>query len=204
MTAIRKREINLYGRRMRTSSETGPSSYLALRRAIYSCRVALFANLFPLLASLHSLLEPERTNERTKEGSLAFLPQRRPRCRYANQIKVALESIYAATSAATLKNRPASREESCGCARVTITSGALWMVRIFFFRVSITGFLVFLFLFLEFQSISLSTIWIVQSRKRRVWEGGLESSSSVINWNRRDLKAWWLITKFFFLVYSSF
>lgn len=111
MTAIRKREINLYGRRMRTSSETGPSSYLALRRAIYSCRVALFANLFPLLASLHSLLEPERTNERTKEGSLAFLPQRRPRCRYANQIKVALESIYAATSAATLKNRPASREQ---------------------------------------------------------------------------------------------
>lgn len=64
------------------------------------------------------------------------------------------------------------------------------------------GFLIFLFL--EFQSISLSTIWIVQSRKRRVWEGGLESSSSVINWNRRDLKAWWLITKFFFLVYSSF
>lgn len=140
MTAIRKREINLYGRRMRTSSETGPSSYLALRRAIYSCRVALFANLFPLLASLHSLLEPERTNERTKEGSLAFLPQRRPRCRYANQIKVALESIYAATSAATLKNRPASREESCGCARVTITSGALWMARIFFLEFRIFNF----------------------------------------------------------------
>ena len=155
---------------MRTSSETGPSSYLALRRAIYSCRVALFANLFPPL-----LFEPERT----KEGSLAFLAQRRPRCLYANQIKVALESIYAATSAATLKNRPASRlEESCASARVTITSGALWMARIFFFfffffffRVSIKDHGVFNFSFPYFFriSISLSMIWIVQSWKRRVW-----------------------------------
>ena len=137
---------------MRTSSETGPSSYLALRRAIYSCRVALFANLFPPL-----LFEPERT----KEGSLAFLAQRRPRCLYANQIKVALESIYAATSAATLKNRPASRlEESCASARVTITSGALWMARIFFFfffffffRVSIKDHGVFNFSFPYFFRI---------------------------------------------------
>lgn len=59
----------------------GPSSYLALRRAIYSCRVALFANLFLSLrrtrffgrgrrnAELAFLLQRRRSRESDKSGT---------------------------------------------------------------------------------------------------------------------------------------
>lgn len=94
MTAIRKREINLW--RMPRQGQA--------RISRFDARFTAAALLYSPTCSLFSSLEP--TNQRTKEGRLSRIPAATST---ANQIKVALESIYAATSAATLKNRPASR-----------------------------------------------------------------------------------------------
>lgn len=53
----------------------------------------------------------------------------------------------------------------CACARVTITSGALWMARIFFGEGFDEG-LIFFFFFMEFQPISPSTDCSEPKKKR--------------------------------------
>lgn len=173
----------------------------------FDARFTAAALLYSPTCSLFSLLFTpcSNPNEPTNEGRLSRIPAA------TSTALPVRESDKSGTGKYIRRDlRRDFEESSCipgGIVRLCSRDHHLWCIMDgsnFFFRVSITGFLIFLFLFLEFQSISLSTIWIVQNRKRRVWEGGLESSSFVINWNRRDLKAWWLITKFFFLVYSSF
>lgn len=56
----------------------------------------------------------------------------------------------------------------CACARVTITSGALWMARIFFGEGFDEGLIFFFFYGI---SIDISVDGLFRAEKEEVWEG---------------------------------
>lgn len=124
MTAIRKREINLYGGRCGPQARQGQA-----RISRFDARFTAAALLYSPTCSLFSFLFSWCCSLRTNEGSPRIPLATSTALPYANQIKVALEGIYTAASTATLKNRCGSRGIARACDRVT--AGVLWMANTF-------------------------------------------------------------------------
>lgn len=129
MTAIRKREINLYGRRMPDLKRD--RAKLVSRASTRDLQLPRCFIRQPVPSSrFSSLLARTRTNEgrlsRIPAATSTALPVRESdKSGTGKYIRRDLRRDFEESSCIP--------EESCGCARVTITSGALWMARIFFF-----------------------------------------------------------------------
>lgn len=159
-------------------AETGPSSYLALRRAIYSCRVALFANLFPLLFA--------RTNQPTNERRKALSHS----C-----CNVDRESDKSGTGKYIRRDLRRDFEESSCIQEESCAPVLAWPSPPVHY-----GWLEFFFGGGFWRRINFFFLWNFNRYLRRRSDGlfregfgkaGNVRASSLMGLNRRDVKAWW-------------
>lgn len=134
MTVIRKREINLYGGRCWLGATRQGQARISRFDARFTAAALVYSPTCSLFSLLSSLLQNGARCARfvpTNEGPPRILGATSTALPYANQIKVALESIYTAAFHGDFEESVwIQRDRGEPASRVTTTAGALWMAAV--------------------------------------------------------------------------